>query len=56
VAVALMASLLEKAGKKVAVVCIQPGRIEFRGQVTAKVKDSIDVVIKALQTVMSARN
>ena len=56
VAVALMASLLEKAGKKVAVVCIQPGRIEFRGRVTAEVRESIDVVTRTLAAVMSAKD
>lgn len=56
VAVALMASLLENSGKKVAVICIQPGRIEFQGAVTAEVKASIGTVTKALAALMSAKD
>lgn len=56
VAVALIATLLEKAGKSVAVVGIQPGRIEFRGTLTADVKDSVEVVTRALAAVMSAHD
>ena len=56
VAVALMATLLEKSGKNVAVVGIQPGRIEFRGTVTSEVKDSVEIVTRALAAVMSAHN
>ncbi len=56
VAVALMASLLEKSGKKVAVVCIQPGKIEFRGTVTSEVRDSVEAVTRVLAAVMSAHD
>jgi len=52
VAVALMASMLEKAGKRSAVVCIQPGRTEFRGKVTKPVRDSIDLITRALSAIM----
>jgi hydrogenase maturation protease len=52
VAVALMASMLEKAGKRSAVVCIQPDGIEFRGKVTKPVIDSINLVTRALSAIM----
>jgi len=48
VAVALMASLLEKAGKRSAVICIQPKTIEFRAPVTRPIKASIKTVVEAL--------
>jgi len=53
VAVALMASILEKAGKRSAVLCIQPERIEFQGEVTAKVKTSVETVTKILTELMA---
>jgi hydrogenase maturation protease len=52
VAVALMASMLEKAGKSSAVVCIQPGSIEFRGKATKPVRDSIGLIARALSAIM----
>jgi len=56
VAVALMASMLEKAGKKAAVVGIQPGRIEFMGTVTAPVRAAIGTVTKSLANLMRAND
>jgi hydrogenase maturation protease len=56
VAVALMASLLERAGKRSAVICIQPGRIEFREPVTRPVEEAVDKVVKALSSVMADRD
>jgi hypothetical protein len=47
-----MASMLEKAGKSSAVVCLQSGSIEFRGKVTKPVVDSIDLVARALSAIM----
>jgi hydrogenase maturation protease len=47
VAVALMASILKRAGKKSAVICIQPKAIEFRGEVSDPVKSAIDILVKA---------
>jgi len=56
VAVALMASILEKAGKEAAVICIQPGRIEFRGKVTSPVQEAIETVTNTLKQLMSHRD
>jgi len=53
VAVALMASILEKAGKRSAVLCIQPERIQFRGEVTAKVKASVKTLTRILTELMA---
>jgi hydrogenase maturation protease len=55
VAVALMASILEKAGKRSAVICIQPERIEFQGDVTPRVNASVKVVTRILTDLMSGR-
>ncbi len=52
VTVAFMAALLEKAGKRCAVVCIQPGSIEFQGEVTPPVREAVGSVAKAIQRVM----
>lgn len=52
VAVALMASMLARSGKQVAVVGIQPGRIEFRGEVSAPVKDAVDSAVESLRWLM----
>jgi hydrogenase maturation protease len=52
VTVAFMAALLEKSGKRSVVVCIQPGSIEFQGEVTAPVREAVEEVTKALRTVM----
>jgi len=55
VAVALMTSLLEKAGKKTAVICIQPKVIAFRADVSAEVQGSIKRLTSVLSDVMSSR-
>ncbi len=52
VTVAFMAAFLEKAGKRSAVVCIQPGDIEFQAEVTAPVRAAIESVSRVLRTVM----
>ena len=52
VAVVLMASILERTGKRSAVIGIQPERIEFQGRVTPSVKKSIGTVVSALTKVM----
>jgi len=56
VAVGLMASMLERAGKRTAVIGIQPGRIVFRGEVTMPVRESIGTVTRALATIMRAND
>lgn len=56
VAVALMASILENAGKRAAVIGIQPSLIEFRGEVTEPVMDSVGVVTRALSGIMRAND
>lgn len=48
VAVALMASLLERAGKKSAVVCIKPQTVEFRGRLSEPVRESVELVTRVL--------
>lgn len=48
VAVALMASILERSGKKAAVIGIQPETIEFRGRVSKPVQASVQKVVDAL--------
>jgi len=55
VAVALMASMLERTGKKSAVVCIQPKSIEFRGKVSDPVASAIAKVVKAFSHVIKSR-
>ena len=52
VAVALMASILERSGKKAAVICIQPETIEFRGEVSKPVQASVQKVVDALLELM----
>lgn len=56
VAVALMASLLERVGKRSAVICIQPGRMEFREPVTRPVEEAVETVVKVLSAVMAERD
>jgi len=56
VAVALMASILERAGKRSAVICIQPKTIEFRGQVSTPVRSSIDRLVRVLTCVIDSRS
>ncbi len=56
VAVALMASLLERGGKRSAVICIQPGRIEFREPVTEPVERAVKTVVATLSAIMARRD
>ncbi|MBE0519240.1 MAG: hydrogenase maturation protease [Thermoplasmata archaeon] len=56
VAVALLSSVLAKAGKRVAVIGIQPGTIEFRGEVSQPVAEAIAVVTGALGSLMKLMN
>jgi hydrogenase maturation protease len=56
VAVALMASVLDKAGKATTVLCIQPAKIEFRGEVTPAVRRSIDNVVRVLAEMIRFRS
>jgi len=56
VAVVLMASLLDRAGKRSAVIGIQPKRIEFRGKVTKPVEKAVSSVVSVLQKVMAERD
>jgi hydrogenase maturation protease len=56
VPVVLLATMLEQSGKRVGVVCIQPGSIEFRGAVTGPVRASVDTTVSALQWVMTPRD
>jgi len=53
VAVALMASILERSGKKAAVIGIQPKNIEFRGKVSKPVQASIRRVAETLSGLMA---
>jgi len=52
VAVALMASILERSGKKAAVIGIQPETIEFRGRVSKPVQASVQKVVDTLSELM----
>jgi hydrogenase 3 maturation protease len=56
VTVALMAALLERGGRRSAVVCIQPERIEFREPVTEPVQKAVDTVVSALSSIMAERD
>jgi hydrogenase maturation protease len=56
VSVALLASVLEKAGKGAAVICVQPGTVQFRGQITRPVLEAIDSLVRALESVMTERD
>jgi hydrogenase maturation protease len=56
VAVALMATILERTRKRSAVICIQPGRIEFRGRVTKPVHETIRTVTNVLKKLMTDRD
>jgi len=55
VAVALMASMLERAGKKSAVICIQPETIRFQGSVSRPVKSAIDRLVEAFTQMIEPR-
>lgn len=53
VPVALMAAMLERSGKNVAIIVIQPGSLEFRADVSNEVKAAIDRVVATISTVMN---
>lgn len=56
VAVALMASILAKAGKIPAVVGIQPKSIDFRGEVTPEVSRAVDILVRTFSEIMASRD
>jgi hydrogenase maturation protease len=56
VPVALMASVLDKAGASSAVICVQPETIEFRGRASEPVLRAVDEVVDALRELMRARD
>jgi hydrogenase 3 maturation protease len=56
VAVALMASILERAGKISAIICIQPGTIEFQGRVSGPVKLTIERLVSVLSQIIKSRS
>jgi len=56
VAVALMASVLGAHQKESAVICVQPGSIEFMGQVTDPVRRSVGLLVQLLTDLMTARD
>ena len=55
VAVALMASILERAGKTAAIICIQPMTIEFRGRVSGPVRSTINRLVSVLSQTIGSR-
>lgn len=56
ISVALLASVLERAGKGSAVICVQPGSVQFRGHITRPVFEAIDSLVRALEGIMAERN
>lgn len=56
VAVALMSSILERSGKKAAVIAIQPEEIGFRGPVSKPVKEAVEAVTITLRSLMERRD
>src|SRR5512137_2078917 len=55
VAVALIASILERTGKSSAIISIQPKTIEFQGQVSNSVKSAIDRLVDILSQTIESR-
>lgn len=55
VPVALMAAILERSGKKVAIVVIQPKTLAFRGEVSSEVRAATGKVGRAITTHMKHR-
>jgi len=53
VQVALMASLLEKNGVRTAIICVQPGRIDFRGELSEPVSHAISTLNRILSSIMA---
>jgi hydrogenase maturation protease len=56
VPVALMAAMLEKSGKKVAIVAMQPKNLEFRGGLSEEMSGAVTAIVAALTDVMLDRN
>ena len=56
VPVALMAAMLERSGKKVAIVVIQPGSLAFRGQLSREVEGAIGRISSVMARFMRDRN
>ena len=56
VAIALMAAILERSGKTSAVICIQPGTLEFRAEISGQVSSTIETISRALRDLMLKRN
>ena len=56
VAVALMASILKAHGKDSGVICIQPLTIEFQGEVSDPVKESVDRLARILSNILASRH
>ncbi|MGD9962802.1 MAG: hydrogenase maturation protease [Thermoplasmata archaeon] len=56
VTVALMASVLERGGKRSAVVCVQVKSLEFRGAVSPEVSTASDSLVRAFTGMMRGRN
>lgn len=56
VPVALMASILERSGKSVSIIVVQPESLEFRGRVSPKVEESINLIVATLSDLMRKSN
>ncbi|MEW5748956.1 MAG: hydrogenase maturation protease [Candidatus Thermoplasmatota archaeon] len=56
VPVALMAALLERTGKRVCVVAVQPRTLEFRAPVSPEMSAAVGRVARALGRLMEARD
>jgi len=56
VPVVLLATMLERSGKHVAVICIQPRTIEFRGPLSEPVRSAMASLTSALGTIMEQRD
>jgi hydrogenase maturation protease len=56
VPVALMAAILERSGKRVAIIAIQPKSLEFRAEMSEEVGRSVEAVVTALSRLMQERN
>ncbi len=56
VPVALMAAMLERSGKRVAIIVMQPKTLEFRGALSTEMAASVESVVAALSSIMAMRN
>jgi len=54
VTVALMASLLERSGKRSAVVCVKPANADFGGQVSPAVSASAELLIRVFAQMLGS--